>query len=82
MVQYFACPVCKATIKPGLPRPAAARKVYQFNYPDRDSGYHSVKEPVISPILRADRYLVHSGVNFAGGRAIEPIGSEEGTRTH
>ena len=25
------CPVCKATIKPGLPRPAAARKNYQFN---------------------------------------------------
>ena len=24
--RHFECPVCKATIKPGLPRPAAARK--------------------------------------------------------
>ena len=29
--KHFECPVCKATIKPGLPRPAAARKTYQFN---------------------------------------------------
>ena len=29
--KHFACPVCKATIKPGLPRPAAARKVFEFN---------------------------------------------------
>ena len=29
--RYFECPVCKATIKPGLPRPAAARKTYEFN---------------------------------------------------
>ena len=29
--RHFECPVCRATIKPGLPRPAAARKVYQFN---------------------------------------------------
>ena len=29
--RHFECPVCKATIKPGLPRPAAARKTYQFN---------------------------------------------------
>ena len=29
--KHFDCPVCKATIKPGLPRPAAARKTYQFN---------------------------------------------------
>ena len=28
---HFECPVCKATIKPGLPRPAAARQFYQFN---------------------------------------------------
>ena len=29
--RHFECPVCKAVIKPGLPRPAAARKVYQCN---------------------------------------------------
>ena len=29
--KHVDCPVCKATIKPGLPRPAAARKTYQFN---------------------------------------------------
>ena len=29
--KHFECPVCKSMIKPGLPRPAAARKVYQFN---------------------------------------------------
>ena len=27
----FELPVCKSMIKPGLPRPAAARKTYQFN---------------------------------------------------
>ena len=29
--KYFECLVCKATIKPGLPRTAAARKTYEFN---------------------------------------------------
>lgn len=29
--RHFECPMCKATIKPGLRHPAAARKVYQFN---------------------------------------------------
>ena len=29
--KHVGCPVCKATSKPGLPRPAAARKTYQFN---------------------------------------------------
>ena len=29
--KHIGCPVCKAIIKPGLPRPAAARKTYQFN---------------------------------------------------
>ena len=29
--EVLRVPFCKATIKPGLPRPAAARKTYQFN---------------------------------------------------
>ena len=29
--KFFECPVCKATIKPGLPRPAAARRQLEFN---------------------------------------------------
>ena len=29
--KHFDCPVCKATIKPGLPRPAAERKTNQLN---------------------------------------------------